>query len=697
MTSGSGIRVAAAVAVWGISWLLVASSALLAWSVGLPSDPLPGVFLSEAPPEIRRLAYPIDVTVALVYGPASALVLARRPHPVGIALACYAVGSGLSAFAIPYGLLGARIDDLPLWGLIAYAAGWAFVPGTFLAAAVPLLVTRGRLPRWQGGIVAVTGGIAAAATFISLTNQGPLPPRNPLGIDAPAYQAMLPPLYTALSGLALGISLLSCGVVLARWRRARRRRARFGLAWLSIGQLFVTASYIAQALPEYLGTPRWVIDFALLTPVIGQILFPAGIVVVILGERLWGVDIVVSRVLLWLLLSVSGVVLYLVVVTVVPATMGAGGALAFVAPVVIALTVLPLRGWLQRRIDRLVYGEGADPGALLARLGERIGELPPGADGIRELADTLHRVLRLGWVEIRTPRLSVASGAGDATHAVHAPLTIGDARLGDLSAGPVAGQRLDRRTRTVLADVAGLVATVVRLAESHDVLDAARAALATRRADERRAIRRELHDGLGPALAGTGFALAAVENLASSDADRARELLSELTDDIRARAREVRALADEVSTPQFEPDDLPEMLSRLARRFSSSRLRVRSEVSGAAGLPRHVAETLYFIAAEAVANAVRHAHAGRITARLHADDATATLEVVDDGSGIPASASPGVGMASMRERAATLGGELSVSTGASGTSVRVHLALDAATAGEGRASTVTTPIRDGVL
>jgi signal transduction histidine kinase len=681
MRSEPRARVAAAIAVWALSWLLVAASALLFWSTELPADPLPEVFLSQAPPEIRRLAYPIDVTVALVYGPASALVLARRPHPVGIALACYAIGSGLSAFAIPYGLLGAHMEDLPLWGLIAYAAGWGFVPGTFFAAAVPLLVTRARLPGWQRAIVIVTAMVAVVATVLSLTNQGDLPPRNPLGIDAAAYQVLLPPLYTALSGLVLAISLVSCGVVVARWRRVRRRRARFGLAWLAVGQLFVTASYLAQALPEHLGSPRWVLDFALLTPVIGQILFSASIVVVILGERLWGVDIVVSRVLLWLLLTVSGVVLYLAVVAVVPAALDADGALAFVVPVVIALAVLPLRAWLQRRIDRLVYGEGADPGTLLARLGERIGTLPPGTDGIRELADTLRRVLRLGRVEIRTPHLTAASGREEATNAVHTPLLIGDTRIGELSAGPLSGQRLDRRTRIVLTDVAGLVATVVRLAESHDLLDAARADLATRRADERRAIRRELHDGLGPALAGTGFALAAVENLAAGEPDRARALLGELADDMRARAQEVRALAEEVSVPRFESDELPEMLSRLARRFSSPRLQVRSEVSGADDLPRHAAQTLYFVAAEAVANAVRHADPRRVTVRLHVDEAMATLEVVDDGSGVSATASPGVGMASMRERAVALGGELSVTTDAAGTSVRVTVALDAATAG----------------
>ncbi len=337
-----------------------------------------------------------------------------------------------------------------------------------------------------------------------------------------------------------------------------------------------------------------------------------------------------------------------------------------------ALTVLPLRGWLQRRIDHLVYGDGADPAHLMARLGGRIGELPPGPEGLQSLAHTLRTVLRLGWVRIEADGIDVSSGRHRDTAALALALPGGDA--GALHAQPLPGQGLDRRTRTVLRDVAGLVATVVRLAQSYAVLDAARASLAARRAEERRAVRRELHDGLGPALAGIGFGLAAVENLAGSP-ERASALLRELADDVRARAGDVRALADAVSAPRAgETADLVGALHRLTRRFDSPQLRVTASLPPALALPGEHAEALYFIAAEAVSNAVRHSGAGAVNIRLRGTADGVELHVADDGVGIPPHAPTGVGMSSMRERARGVGGSLTISTDPAGTTVLARVA-----------------------
>ena len=451
-----------------------------------------------------------------------------------------------------------------------------------------------------------------------------------------------------------------------------------GLAWLALGQFFVTLSYLAQALPAQLGAPPWVLDFALLTPVLGQILFPAAIIVVVLGQRLWGVEVVVSRLLLWILLSFSGVVLYLAVVAVFPVTLSGAGTLALLAPVVIALALLPLRSWLQGRIDQLIYGEGADPGRLLRRLGERIGELSPGPDGLRELADTLCRVLKLGWVGIQTTETDAAAGIRTDAKISRIPFGSAGSSSGELLVQPRPGQRLDRRTVTVLADVAGLVATVARLAQSWAQLESARGALAARRSEERRTIRRELHDGLGPALAGIGFGLAAVENLAPTQPARARALLAELADDMHARVREVRALADEVSASPRDNTDLAAALTRLARRFDSPGMRVRADVVDTTHLPSSTAETLYLVAAEALSNAVRHSGARVIAIRLRATPREAVVEVHDNGSGIPTGAVPGVGMASMRERVASYDGTLAVTTSRSGTALIARVPVDIA-------------------
>jgi len=667
--TGVGRRGVAA-GVWAVAWLLVAVSVAVRWAADLPADPLPGIFLSQAATEIRTRADDIDVAVALVYGPVAALVLARRPHPVGVILALHATGSALAAFGLAYGLLGAEHPGLPAWGLLAHAGGWAFVPGTFLTAALPFLITHERLGSWSRSVVGVCVGLAVTATAVSMTQQGDGAPSNPLAIRSEAYQDALPSIYTAASLLALAISVLGCAVLVARLRGGD---AGVGLAWLATGQLILTLSYLVQAMPEEVGLPRWVLEFGLATPVLGQILYPAAIVVVVLGQRLWGVDLVVSRVLLWVLLSFSGVVLYLVLVAAVPAALAPEGSWALLVPVGVALAVLPLRGWLQRRIDHLVYGEGADASTLLVRLGDRIGELPPGPEGLQDLARTLRRVLRLGWVEIEAGGLRAGSGSRTAANVVELALP-GAADAGALRVQAVPGLDLDRRTRSVLDDVVGLVATAAGLARSYLVLDAARAALVARRAQERRAIRRELHDGLGPALAGIGFGLAAVENLAPTDPARARALLAELGDDVHRRVAEARDLAVAVAAPRVEPDDLPDELRVLVDRFSATGRRVRLDVRGVEHLSPAVADAMYFIGAEALSNAARHAEATQVAVRIAATSGVAELAVVDDGRGVRPDSVPGVGMASMRERASEVGGRLVVASGSGGTTIRLQVA-----------------------
>ncbi|PZU39057.1 MAG: hypothetical protein DI573_08265 [Microbacterium sp.] len=674
----TGRRIVAG-AVWGISWALALASLTLQAVWQLPQTALPGVFLSPAPAEMQARFDEIGVTVALIYGPVSAMILARRPHPVGVILAVHAVGSGIAAFGVQYGLLGAEIPGLPLWGLIAFAAGWGFVPGTFMTAALPLLVRRDAVPAWQRGVIVTGLAVAVLAFVASLTQQSVAAPVNPLAIDLPGYQAVLAPAYTALSFAAVTISVLSCGVLIGRWTRARGRE-RTGVAWLTLGHLFLTFSYILLVLPAELAAPRWVVDLGMIAPVVGQVLYPAAILVFVLGQRLWGVEMVISRVILWASLTIGGVAVSFAIVAGTALVLPGVGGLWVVTPIVIALAVQPLRVWLQRRIDALVYGEGADPVSMLARLGDRIGDLEPGAAGLQRLCDAIRRVLRLGFVEVRaagSSELVAASGRApvDARGGgqLVRPLMVGARRIGDLIVAAREGQRLDRRTRALLDDIVGLVAAALQLVEAGVALEQARADLLARRAAERRAVRRELHDGLGPALAGIGFGLAATQNLLRDHPERARALLAELGDDLTRRARAVRELAGEVTPSPLEGATLGRALREIGGRFDSPALAVAVRVDAGADdhLPPPVRDGLYLIASEALANAVRHARATRIEVRLErgVDGDPWMLRISDDGRGIAADAPWGVGMRSMRERAAELGARLEISTGQDGTTL----------------------------
>lgn len=668
-----GDRVLAA-SVWAISWALALASLAVAWAAGLPAEPVPGVFLSQAPASMQARFDDIGVTVALVYGPVSALILARRPHPVGVILAVHAVGSGVAALGVQWGLLGQSVPGLPAWGFLAFAAGWGFVPGTFMTAALPLLVTREAVPRWQRAIVGLCAANALGAFALSLTHQGAAEPRNPLAIPVPGYQAVASDVYTALSFAAVAISILSCGVLVARWHRARGR-ARSGLAWLTLGHAFLTASYVSLVLPAGVVLPGWLVAFGMAAPVVGQVLYPAAILVVVLGQRLWGVELVVSRIVLWSLLTICGVTVYLVLVVAVPRFVpGAGRGLWLVVPVSIALAVQPLRRWLQHRVDTLVYGEAADPGALLARLGDRIGELEPGAQGLSQLCDALRRVLRLGQVSVRSstdPGLAALSGTASGDRTVVSLHTAGR-QVGELAVRARDGQRLDRRTLAVLDDLRGPLSAALRLLESNLVLTRSREALLAVRARERREIRRELHDGLGPALAGLGFGLAAVENLLAEHPDAALELLDELAEDLARRERQVDDLATSTHSP-LDGTSLADAVEHLARRFTSARLRVRTTLADTASLSAPVRDGIYLIAAEAIANAARHADPTRIDVVVRTDGRAVELTVADDGPGMASGARTGVGLRSMRERAEELGGLLETVTGPQGTTVRARL------------------------
>ena len=657
---------AAGICVWACSWALAFTAVWLSLAFGLPREPMPGLVLSTASAELRTLFPAIGFTVALVYGPVAALLLFRRVNAVGVILAVHALGSALGCFGTQWALLGAQTPGLPLWGLLAFASGWSYIPGTFMTAVLPVLVTRARIPRWQRGLVLLGAMNAGMATLASLVQQSVAVPRNPLAIDVAWLQSLLPAAYLVCSFVAVGFAWVSAGILLGRWIRARGR-GRTGLAWLAIGHLFLSGSYSLLVLPAGAPVPDVFVGFGLAAPVLGQVIYPAAILVVVLGQGLWGQRVVVSRIILWALLTISGVGLYVAIVLTAPRLLPWPEGLGFVVPLLIAIAIEPVRGWIQRRIDQLIYGEGADPRALLTRLSEQVGEFEAGPAGLRELCEAIRQVLRLASV-----RVSVASREGGGTafelgagSAVGEPERIplpGSAGRAALVVSAPGGQRLDRRTLSVLRDISGLVAGSLKLVESGRDLDAAREDFFARRAEERRRIQRELHDGLGPALAGAGFGLAAAARLLETDPGGAERLLSEIEDDLARRARAVRSLAHEVSPSPLDGAPLSLAVADLAERFRTDRMAVRV-VFGAQperldALPQRHQDAIYLIVAESLTNSARHSGAGEVSIELRVNGERAMVQVADDGNGLPHGYRAGIGISSLHRRAVELGGRL---------------------------------------
>ncbi len=680
------------ITVWAISWGLVVAALGLAIGWGLPREPVPGLVLSQASTQTRALFPVIGVTVALVYGPVAALLLFRRVNVVGVILAVHALGSGIGAFGAQWGILGVEHPGLPLWGLLGFASGWSYIPGTFMTAVLPILVTRARIPRWQAMLFVAGAITAAVATFASLVQQSIPLPRNPLAIPHPRVQEILPDLYLGASFVAVALACVTGGILVVRWIRAAGS-GRTGLAWLTVGHLFLTCSYAVLVLPEQHPLPEMLAEYGLLAPVLGQVLYPAAILVVVLGQGLWGQQVVLSRIILWALLTISGVGIYFALVLAVPRVFPWPEGMEILVPLLIAIAIQPMRSWIQRRIDQLIYGEGADSATLLARLGERIGELETDPGGLEALCEALRRELRLASVEIVQggSRSNLATRSEDSAEPrrqgggselaraqaarmragkpVGVPVRIPIERVSENSGEPIAelvvsapgGQRLDRRSLSVLRDLRGLLAAALHLVESNRRLDDARSELFAERAEERRAMQRELHDGLGPALAGAGFGLAAARNLVHRNPVQAGALIAELEHDLAKRARAVRRLAEEVTPSPLDGGSLTSAITGLAGRFRTEQLSVSVEVGSevlAREAPLPVQDALYFIAAEALTNAARHSKARHVHIDLRLDDDAVSLCIVDDGHGLPAEYRPGVGLASIRRRAEQLGGEL---------------------------------------
>jgi signal transduction histidine kinase len=276
----------------------------------------------------------------------------------------------------------------------------------------------------------------------------------------------------------------------------------------------------------------------------------------------------------------------------------------------------------------------------------------------------------VGSLRLSGASIVVAERSGDRTAAfgdttgedeLTLPLVLDDELIGSLSVWPRPGERLDGATERAVAALVPTVAVAARLAATAEAWADSRTRIAAARDEERRALRRELHDGLGPALAGVGYGLQAARNLMAVDPAAAGQLLDRLATELDARIEEVRTLAREMVPPVLLEAGLPAALDELAQRHRLTGLAVELEIGEVGNLDPAMASTLYGIVVEAVRNVVRHAGATQCRIALDAaPDGTLTLSVADDGVGIAPDAASGVGLQSMRERADAIGAELAV-------------------------------------
>jgi signal transduction histidine kinase len=410
-------------------------------------------------------------------------------------------------------------------------------------------------------------------------------------------------------------------------------------------------------------------------------LVPVAVGIAIVHEHLYDIDVIISRSLVYGVLTAGVIVTYVSVVSVVGGVLGmeSGYVGPLVATGVVAVAFQPVRERLQARVARWVYGAQADPYESLAQLGRRLESTIEPEAVLPAVVESVATVMRLPYagVELATEDgfQLVASHGIPTLHTTellltHQGKTIGRMVLGHASADAT----LTSRERSLLEDLvrqAGIAVHGVRLTMA---LQHSRERIVHAREEERRRLHRDLHDGLGPTLAGLTLQLGVLRRLIDDDPRSAVALAGQVESAARQAVPDLRRVVHELRPPALDELGLVAALRQQALALSApdaSGQAVGVTVEADAVLPVMSAATevaAYRIAMEAITNAVRHAAARRCQVRI-SKDGELRLEICDDGSGIPEHPVAGVGLVSMQERAAELGGSCTIARGPQGGTV----------------------------
>jgi len=412
---------------------------------------------------------------------------------------------------------------------------------------------------------------------------------------------------------------------------------------------------------------------------------PVAMTIGIVRPRLVPVLDLLNGTVVFALVSVSLVVVDLAVVALLDVSLGDSLQQRQVVLTVLLLTVLlyvPLRRRLSALVRRLVLGERAAPYDVVAGLASTLEQADEGTDQLAAVADAVASAFGVAYVRVEVDRPSgerLTATHGDAPAEVRTlPISYRDHEVGRVVL-PVRGlrSRLSRRDEQLLADVVRQAATAARTSQLADELQDSRERLVVAREEERRRIRRDLHDGLGPSLSGVVYQLESARLLIDKDPADAKRTIEGLSSHVQDVVADVRRLVHDLRPPALDDRGLVGALAQQAERITDTvGPSVSVDAPDLGTLPAAVEVAAYRIASEALTNVTRHAHARRAIVRLLRDDRDLLVEVTDDGSGIAPEAQAGVGLVSLRERAAELGGRSEVVCPATGgTVVRAWLPL----------------------
>ncbi len=469
-----------------------------------------------------------------------------------------------------------------------------------------------------------------------------------------------------------------------RYRRASNAIERQQTKWVVFAVVVLTvfaavSSFIGAFVPGYNLTieeqpnPQsfaYMLAVWLFSPV--MMLLPIAIAFSILRYRLWDIDLIISRALVYSALTVIVAGIYIAIVGGLGIIFqGNGvGVISLLATGLVAVIFQPMRDRLQRGVNRLLYGERDDPYAVLSRFGQNL-ESTLAADSILPaIVETIAHTLKLPYCAITFGDADSAKAAafGSPTaNVIHLPLSYQSQVVGQLHVAQRAPDEpfADAELR-LLEDIARQAGVAIHNMRLTIDLQLARERLVTTREEERRRLRRDLHDGLGPKLAGQILILEVVRDSLHAQPE-SRALVEHLIEDSQTVVSEVRQLVHGLRPPALDEYGLVGAVRAYAAQCEAGGLRVRvSAPESVSPLPAAVEVAAYRIAQESITNVVRHSQAKNCSVTLTMMGGNLKLEISDDGVGLSLQRKPGVGLASMRERAEEIGGWCVVENGENG-------------------------------
>lgn len=658
----------------------------LAWSLALlaATGSIAGVVVSiyyarHTGDTSRLLSHAaLNPFISIVYGIVGALVASRRPrNAIGWIFLSVAVLFALNIVVGAYSryMVASQSTGVTDVALANWLGSWFWLPTFFLPTIfVFYLFPDGRLPsrRWvvlfgaaAAGMAMVTAGVALHPGPLELWRTGP----NPYGLLESAE--LLDGVNLVGAGLLTVGSLGAIAALILRFRSARgveQEQMKWLVYALGLFLLGVVGSAVAGLVwPE--NTRLLELSIAASNLTILGVAVAAGIA--ILRHQLYDINLVIYRTLVYGTLTVSVVAIYVLVVSGLGILLQVRGHpfIALLATGLVAVLFHPLQERLQRGVNRLFYGERDDPLTALSRLGKRLEAAIAPDVVLPTLVETIAQTLKLPYVAISLCTGEEFKTAAAVGHEVEStlslPLIYQGEKVGQLIVGTHgADEHFSQTDRHLLEHIAHQAGPAVHAVQLTAALQHSRLQMVRAREEERRRLRRDLHDGLGATLAALNLEAGVLRRSIRSDPEEAEALVDELRVEIRAMIDDIRRLVYALRPPTLDQLGLVAAVrahaSQCSRPGENGHARLHVEIEAPEELPplpAAVEVAAYRIAQEALTNVVRHAQAHYCLVRLELAG-TLNIEIVDDGVGIPAGSrkNDGLGLLSMRERALELGG-----------------------------------------